>query len=285
MNKGQKLWNYSKKIIPGGNSLFSKRPELTLPKAWPTYYKKSKGAHVWDLDNNKYLDMMFYVGTNTLGYNNLELEKKIIKTIQLGNMTSLNCPEEPLLAKELISLHPWADMARFFRSGGEANAAAIRIARAAANRDKIAICGYHGWHDWYLAANLNHPNTLNNHLMKNLKISGTPKILKNLTYSFEYNNLNQIEKILKNNKLAAIVMEVARDNLPQNHFLMKIKNLAKKNGAILIFDECTSGFRETFGGLHLKYNVNPDMCILGKALGNGYAINAVLGTDDSMFGI
>ena len=285
MNSGTKLWKKAETFIPGGSMLFSKNPNLFLPNSWPTYFSKTRKLNVWDLDKKKYSDMsLMGVGTNILGYSNPVVDRSVRKVINMGNMSTLNSYEEVELAEKLISDHPWSHKVRFTRSGGEAAAVAVRIARATTGRDKIAICGYHGWHDWYLAANLDRPNTLNNHLMKNLKISGTPKILKNLTYSFEYNNLNQIKKILKNNKLAAIVMEVARDNLPQNHFLKKIKNLAKKNGAILIFDECTSGFRETFGGLHLKYNVNPDMCILGKALGNGYAINAVLGTDDSMFG-
>ena len=154
-NKGQKLWKYAKKIIPGGNMLISKRPEIFLPNQWPTYYKKTKGCYIWDLNNKKYIDMsLMGVGTNILGYSNPEVDKAVKKTISLGNLSTFNCPEEVKLAKKLISIHPWADMAKFTRSGGEANALAVRIARAATKKDKILVCGYHGWHDWYLSSNL-----------------------------------------------------------------------------------------------------------------------------------
>ena len=154
INKGQKLWKKAKKIIPGGNMLFSKRSELILPDKWLSYYSKTKDAFVWDLDNKKYLDMMFFVGTSTLGYNHPKINKHVNSIINKGVMSSLNCFEEVKLSEKLIEIHPWAEMVRLCRSGGEANSIAVRIARAASGRDKIAICGYHGWHDWYLSANL-----------------------------------------------------------------------------------------------------------------------------------
>ena len=150
--KGQKLWDRAKKIIPGGNMLLSKRPELFLPDKWPTYFSKCKGCKVWDLENNEYIDMNFMgVGTNSLGYGNDEVDNAVRDTISSGNMSSLNCPEEVLLAEKLVEMHSWSDQVRFARTGGEANAIAIRIARAATGKDVIAFCGYHGWHDWYLA--------------------------------------------------------------------------------------------------------------------------------------
>jgi glutamate-1-semialdehyde 2,1-aminomutase len=135
--------------------LLSKRAEMFLPDQWPAYFSKAKGCKVWDLDGKEYIDMSIMgIGTNTLGYGHPEVDEAVHQTVTAGNMSTFNCPEEVYLAERLVELHPWADMVRLARSGGEANAVAIRIARAASGRDKVAICGYHGWHDWYLAANL-----------------------------------------------------------------------------------------------------------------------------------
>jgi glutamate-1-semialdehyde aminotransferase len=174
-------------------------------------------------------------------------------------------------------------MVHFARSGGEANAIAIRIARAAINKDKVAVCGYHGWHDWYLSANLNNKNNLDTHLYPDLNHKGVPKNLKNSIYTFDYNDFDRLSEIIANDKQVGIIkMEVQRDKKPNNNFLKNVRKLADENGIILIFDECTSGFRETFGGLHLKYKVIPDIAMFGKALGNGYAITAVVGKREYM---
>jgi glutamate-1-semialdehyde aminotransferase len=222
------------------------------------------------------------VGTNTLGYSHPYVEEKVIKIVKSGTMSTLNSAEEIFLAERLISLHPWAEMARFTRSGGEANAVAIRIARAASGKDKVAICGYHGWHDWYLSSNIENKDSLNNHLMTNLPIKGVPINLRNTVFSFEYNNFEQLKKITENHQIGTIKMEVKRNEDPINEFLQKVRKLATEKKIILIFDECTSGFRQTFGGLHKFYKVNPDMAIFGKALGNGYAINAIIGKKSIM---
>jgi len=275
---GQKIWKRAKYVIPNGSMLFSKNPDLFLPGKWPAYFSKTKGCKIWDLDSNIFDDICYMgVGTNILGYNHPDVEKKVIQTIKNGTMSSLNSIEEILLAEKLISMHPWADMARFTRSGGEANAVAIRIARAASGKEKVAVCGYHGWHDWYLSSNLDNKNNLDNHLMPNTPIEGVPKNLKKTVFPFEYNNYEQLKKIVTENDIGVIKMEVQRNLKPKNNFLQKIKKLSKKKSIILIFDECTSGFRQTFGGIHMHYNVEPDMCIFGKALGNGHAINAIIG--------
>jgi glutamate-1-semialdehyde 2,1-aminomutase len=277
--KGQNLYNIAKKIIPGGNSFFSKRPELFLPNGWPPYFKKTEGCNVWDLDGNKYIDMgLMGVGTNTLGYRNVAVDKAVKKVVDTGNLSSLNCKEEVMLAKELIKMHPWANCAKFARTGGEANAIAIRIARAFSGKDNVAICGFHGWHDWYLAENLKDSKKLGEHI----KIKGVPKNLKNSIYSFEYNNFNKIEYLVKNKNIGVICMEVMRNEEPINNFLKKIRILCNKNNVVLIFDECTSGFRKNFGGLHKLYKVNPDLALFGKALGNGYAITAIVGKRNVM---
>ena len=272
--KGQALYKLAKKIIPGGNSFFSKRPEIFLPNGWPPYFKKTKGCYVWDIDNNKYIDMaLMGVGTNILGYNNRAVDNAVKKVIKSGNLSSLNSVEEVKLAKELIKMHPWAESAKFARTGGEANAIAIRIARAASGKDKVAICGYHGWHDWYLAENLKS----NKGLGKHIKIDGVPKDLKNSIFSFNYNNFKQVQNIVNKNKIGVICMEVTRNENPKNNFLKKIRTLANKKGIVLIFDECTSGFRKNYGGIHKIFKVNPDIALFGKALGNGYAITAIIG--------
>jgi len=285
MSTGQKLYKRAKKVIPGGNMLLSKRPEMFLPDKWPAYFSKSKGCKVWDLDGKEYIDMSIMgIGTNILGYGHPEVDEAVIRAVKDGNMSTLNCPEEVYLAEKLVELHPWADMVRFARAGGEINSIAIRIARASTGRDKIAICGYHGWHDWYLSTNLNNDKNLDGHLLPGLQPSGVPRGLTGTTLPFNYNDIGQLEQLIKDNKgeIAAIKMEVSRNEGPKDNYLQKVRDLATENNIILIFDECTSGFRETFGGLHKKYDVEPDLAIFAKALGNGYAISACIGRQEFM---
>ena len=283
LGTGQKLWKRAKTIIPGGNMLLSKRPEMFLPDRWPAYFSKAKGCRVWDLDGKEYIDMSIMgIGTNILGYGHPEVDEAVRQVIDKGNMSTLNCPEEVYLAEKLIELHPWADMARFARSGGEANAIAIRIARAATGKEKVAICGYHGWHDWYLSANLGDDKSLDGHLLPGLEPEGVPRNLRGTVFPFTYNNYSQLEELVKTHGIGVIKMEVMRNQGPQDNFLQKVRKFATDRGIVLIFDECTSGFRETYGGLHLKYGVNPDMAMFGKALGNGYAITAVIGKREVM---
>jgi glutamate-1-semialdehyde 2,1-aminomutase len=282
-NKYKKLWLKANQVIAGGNMLISKRPDRFSGDTWPTYFKKSKKIFVWDIFGKKYKDFsLMGVGTNILGYGNDEVNKEVKKVIQNGNMSTLNCYEEVMLAEKLISLHPWSDMAKFARSGGEANAIAIRLARASTGKEKVAVCGYHGWHDWYLSVDLNKKKKLNDLLFPGISMNGIPRGLKGSTIPFEYNDYKQIEKIATNNDLAAIKMEVQRNQLPKNKFLEKIRELCNKKKIILIFDECTSGFREAYGGLHLKHKVDPDIAIFGKALGNGYAISSIIGKKEVM---
>jgi glutamate-1-semialdehyde aminotransferase/spore coat polysaccharide biosynthesis protein SpsF (cytidylyltransferase family) len=285
LGTGQKLWNRAKRIIPGGNMLLSKRPEMFLPERWPAYFSKSKGCKVWDLDGREYIDMsIMSVGTNTLGYGHPEVDEAVIRTVRDGNMATFNCPEEVHLAEKLVELHPWADMVRFARAGGEINSIAVRIARASTGKDKIAICGYHGWHDWYLSTNLNSDKNLDGHLLPGLQPNGVPRGLTGTTLPFNYNDIEQLEQLVKDNKgeIAAIKMEVSRSEGPKDSYLQKVRDLATENNIILIFDECTSGFRETFGGLHKKYDIEPDLAIFAKALGNGYAISACIGRQEIM---
>ena len=175
-----------------------KRPEMFLPDYWPTYFNKAKGINVWDLNNKKYIDMIFAVGQSTLGYANSEIDQEVKKAINNGNMSTLNTSEEVKLAQNLLKLHPWAGMTKFARSGGEANAIAIRIARAASKKDHVAICGYHGWHDWYLSINLKSKNNLKDHLLPGLEPLGVPKTLRNTVHAFKNNNMKDLTNICKN---------------------------------------------------------------------------------------
>lgn len=283
MGTGQKLWKRAKQVIPGGNMLLSKRAEMFLPDQWPAYFSKAKGCTVWDLDGKAYTDMSIMgIGTNILGYGNEEVDSAVRATVTAGNMSTLNCPEEVYLAEKLIALHPWADMARLARSGGEANAIAIRIARAASGRDKVAVCGYHGWHDWYLAANLGDDESLAGHLLPGLDPKGVPKNLRGTVFPFNYNNFEELLTLVDQNDIGVIKMEVVRNKGPEDNFLQKVRKLATDRNIVLIFDECTSGFRQTNGGLHKLYGVEPDMAMFGKALGNGYAITATIGRREVM---
>lgn len=283
LSTGQKLWKRAKRIIPGGGMLLSKRPEMFLPDQWPTYFSKAKGCKVWDLDGKELIDMSIMgIGTNTLGYGHPEVDAAVRRTIDDGNMSTLNCPEEVHLAERLIELHPWADMVRFARTGGEINSIATRIARAASGKDKIAFCGYHGWHDWYLSANLADDKNLAGHLLPGLEPRGVPQNLRGTVFPFNYNNFAELEALVDAHDIGAIMMEVVRNQGPQDNFLQRVRQLATARGIVLLFDECTSGFRQTYGGLHLMYGVEPDMAIFGKTLGNGYAITAVIGRREVM---
>jgi glutamate-1-semialdehyde 2,1-aminomutase len=278
MGTGQKLWKRAKRVIPGGNMLLSKRAEMFLPDLWPAYFSKANGSRVWDLDGNEYIDMSIMgIGTNILGYGHPEVDEAVRQVIATGNMSTFNCPEEVYLAERLVELHPWSDMVRLARSGGEANAIGIRIARAASGKDNVAICGYHGWHDWYLSANLGSVKGLDGHLLPGLEPNGVPRNLRGTVHPFNYNNFPELETLVNQHDIGVIKMEVVRNQGPKDNFLQKVRQLATDKGIVLIFDECTSGFRQTFGGLHKMYGVEPDMAMFGKALGNGYAITAIIG--------
>ena len=283
LKSGQLLYKKAKNLIPGGTMLLSKRPEMFLPEGWPSYYSKAQGCYVWDLDGNKYLDMSIMgIGTNILGYGNPDVDMAVRNVINNGNMSTFNCPEEVLLAEKLVELHPWADMVRLARTGGEANAIGIRIARVASGKDKVAICGYHGWHDWYLSANLSSEDSLSGHLLPGLDPAGVPKNLEGTVFPFRYNQFQELVDLISREDIGVIKMEVSRNIEPEDDFLKKVRKLATDKGIVLIFDECTSGFRQTNGGLHKLYGVNPDMAIFGKALGNGYAITAIIGKREIM---
>lgn len=284
MGKGQELYKKALTVIPGGTSLLSKRPEMFLPENWPSYFSKSKGCRVWDLDGREYIDCSIMgIGTNTLGYGNEAVDEAVLRVIRDGNMSTFNCPEEVYLAERLIKMNPWAGGVRYTRGGGEANSMCVRIARAFTGKDKIAICGYHGWHDWYVSVNLGENDALAGHLLPGIPTSGVPRALRGTSIPFHYNDFEEIENIIrKTPDLAAVKMEVCRNFGPADGYLEYIRKLCNEYGVVLIFDECTSGFRETFGGLFQNYGVNPDMTIYSKTMANGYVMAAIVGRKDIM---
>jgi glutamate-1-semialdehyde 2,1-aminomutase len=282
-NKGDELWNIAKRIIPGGTQLLSKRSEMFLPDQWPSYFSKAKGVDVWDLEDNHYIDMSIMgVGTCILGYADDDVNRAVKKVIDSGSMCTLNSPEEVDLSKLLLQLHSWADMVRYTRGGGEAMAVAVRIARAFTRKDKIAFCGYHGWHDWYLSANLADERNLDGQLLPGLKPLGVPRALKGTAIPFNYNRIDELHNIVNAHDIGTIVVEPVRHHEPEDDFLGKIRGIADKIGAILIFDEITSGWRMRVGGVHELYNVYPDIVVYAKAMGNGFPIAALIGKKEVM---
>jgi len=285
VGEGHELYKKARKIIPGGTQLLSKRPERYLPDQWPAYFTRAKGAFVWDLNGNQYLDMTTSGnGSCILGYADPDVEQAVVSAIKRGSMSTLNCPEEVELSELLCELHEWADMVRFARCGGESMAMAARIARANTGRDKIAFCGYHGWHDWYLAANLSEGHELDGHLLSGLEPNGVPRGLTGTMVPFNYNRIDELEKItdVYKDELAAIIMEPTRSSGPEAGFLEKVRDIATDCGAVLVFDEVTSGWRMNTGGIHLMYGIAPDIAVFAKAISNGYPMAAVIGREAVM---
>jgi glutamate-1-semialdehyde aminotransferase len=283
--KGQTLYTKAKTLIPGGTQLLSKRPEMFAPNIWPAYYKKAKGCRVWDLDDNKYIDMSIMgIGANILGYADEDVDNAVVNAIKNGSSSSLNCSEEVELAEILTELHPWAQMVRYARSGGEAMAMAVRIARAFIGRDIVLFSGYHGWQDWYLAANLGEDDALDGQLMPGLEPKGVPRGLAGTTLSFYFQDIQNLSETIKGKEkqIAAIVVEPARGEEVSFDALRQLKDFAGEIGAVLIFDEITTGFRMCAGGIHLKYGIDPDMAVFSKSMANGYAMAAIIGVERVM---
>ena len=279
------LYDKARRLIPGGTQLLSKRPEMFAPKQWPAYFASAAGSEVVDIDGRRFVDFTHNgVGACLLGYAHPRVTAAVVECVQRGSMCSLNSPDEVALAKELIDLHPWAEQARFARCGGEALAIAARIARAATGCDTIALCGYHGWSDWYLAANLAAERALDGHLLPGLLPAGVPRGLAGTALPFGYNRLDELEVIVRTHgkQLAAVIMEPTRNTPPAAGFLAGVRQLCDECGAKLVFDEVTTGFRLRLGGAHLDYCVEPDMAVFAKALGNGHPIAAIIGKAATM---
>lgn len=285
---GQGLYEHAKTLIPGGVQLLSKRPEMFAPGQWPVYYRQASGCRVIDSDGREFIDMsMMGVGSCLLGYTDPDVTEAVVQRIRSGSMCTLNCPEDIELADLLLDIHPWADHVRYARTGGEAMAMAVRIARASNKRDIVAFCGYHGWHDWYLAANLSpggHCDKLNGHLLPGLSPLGVPSQLSGTILPFGYNKIDELAGIVKRHgrNLAAVVMEPTRSIDPEPGFLGSVQELCESSGAKLIIDEITTGWRLHYGGAHLRYGLTPDIAVFAKALSNGHPMAAIVGRSEVM---
>lgn len=285
MGKGQILYNEAKKLIPGGTQLLSKRPEQFLPDQWPAYYSKAKGCEIWDLDGNKYIDMSYMgIGACTLGYADDDVDEAVINAVKSGNMTTLNSPAEVELAHVLLDLHPWADMVRYARGGGDAMSIAVRIARAATKKDIILFCGYHGWHDWYLSANLADNSALDGQLLPGLNPTGVSRGMKGTSYPFFYDNKEQFLNLIEQygDKIGGVVLEAVRNLDPDPEFFIALERETKRLHVPLIVDEVSSGFRLNTGGAHLVIDLHPDIAVFAKGISNGYAMGAIIGKKEFM---
>ena len=279
----QQLYRLAKSMIPGGTQLLSKRPEWFAPGQWPTYYRDACGCEITDLDGRRYVDMTTMgIGACLLGYNDPDVTNAVVARVRSGSMCTLNSPEEVELARLLIDIHPWAENVRFARTGGEAMAIAVRIARASTGRDIIAFCGYHGWHDWYLAANcMMQPGVdpLQSHLLPGLSPRGVPASLAGTALPFHYNQIDSLAEIvqLQGARLAAVVIETTRNAEPAPGFFEGVRELCDRVGAVMVLDEISIGWRLTLGGAHLRFGVKPDIAVFAKAMSNGHPMAAILG--------
>ena len=263
--KSHALFKKASQVIPLASQTFSKSYLSYIRGGAPLFVTHGKGAYVWDIDANKYIDLINALGPVILGYQYPAVDFAVQKQLQKGISLSLPAPLEYELAGLLVKHIPCAEMVRFGKNGSDATTGAIRLARAVTGREHVAVCGYHGWHDWYIGS-----TTMN---------LGVPKSTQAMTHKFVYNNIVSLEKIFKKyrGKVAAVIMEPMSHEEPKNHFLQKVKQLTHKHGALLIFDEIVTGFRFGLGGAQSYFGVTPDLAAFGKAMANGMPISALVG--------
>ena len=273
-----------KEKIAGFSQLLSKRHDQFSLEHWPRHYTKARGKYVTAKDGQTYVDMSISgIGACILGYAHPEVDDAVIRAIKNGVASSINSDLEPVLAERLIALHPHHDLVRYCKSGGEANTIAVRLSRAYTRRSRVLFCGYHGWHDWYLAANHDNLSNLNNHLLKDLAPIGVPTELAGTAIPFEYNTRSFAEVIARHgDETGCIIMEPARATAPDIELLELVRKEATKRNIPLIFDEISSGFRTTNCALSKSVGVNPDISVFAKSIGNGYPIAAIVGNGDVM---
>lgn len=285
-NKGPTMWQEAREVICGGTALMSKQAELFDSRVWPAYYSRCQGCEIWDMEGKRYVDFVGGVGAVLLGYADPDVNAAVQRRVTLGSYCSLVNPDEIELARKLLKLHPWATdgKVRFARTGGEAMAVAIRCARAHTEKSGIAFCGYHGWHDWYLAANLHNNAALDGHLIPGLDPTGVPRELQGTSIPFTYNDIESFIRAIDQggSNLAAIVMEPMRSQYPRPEFIQHIVSVCRKNNILLIVDEITSGLRYGFPGAHLAMDLVPDLVVYAKAMSNGIPFGAIVGTKSVM---
>jgi glutamate-1-semialdehyde 2,1-aminomutase len=256
--------------IPIGSQTFSKSRTQYPVGISPLFATRAKGPYIWDLDGNKYIDLVSNLASITLGYRNRKVDSAVRKQMNLGNGFSLPSTLEAVVAEKITSLVPSAEMVRFGKNGTDATSAAIRLARAYTGRDYVAVCGYHGWQDWFIGS------TSRN--------KGVPKKTSALTLTFKYNDIKSLEKMFSKHPkgIAAVILEPMTYEFPENKFLQKTKKLCQKYGAVLIFDETVTGFRFSKGGAQEIFQVTPDLSTFGKGIANGHPLSVVCGSREIM---
>lgn len=258
----------AERTIPLGTQTFSKGGRIVFPYGVSPYFiTHGRGSHVWDVDGNEYIDFFTGGAAINLGYNDDDVTRAVQEQLKSGVLFSLPHPIEMQVAEMLVELVPCAEMVRFGKNGSDVTAAAIRLARAYTNRDHVAVCGYHGWQDWYIGA------TSRNR--------GVPQVTKDLTHTFEYNDIDSLHELFRKHpqQIAAVILEPMNWlQGPNPGYLQSVKELAHENGALLIFDEMISGFRVANGGAQECFSVTPDLATFGKALANGYPVSAIAGS-------
>lgn len=282
--KSMALYQRATELIPGATQLISRRPNRVAAGVSPVYAARAKGARFWDVDGFEYIDWISGIGSILLGYADPIVDQAVQEQIALGTVYSVNHPLEVELAEALCEAIPCAEMVRYAKCGGEACAIAVRIARGVTGRDKVLFCGYHGWHDWYLAANLAEEASLSSHLFPGIEPIGVPKALAGTVLPFAYGDLAALGELLDLHKgqIAAVIMEPLRSEIPPEGYLAGVGKLAKEHGTVFILDEVSSGLRFSTGGAQKYLGVTPDMAVFAKSLSNGYPMAAVVGTRDVM---
>src|SRR5258708_4211052 len=260
----------AERVIPLGSQTFSKSRTQYPVGVSPHFISRAKGSRVWDLDGNEYIDFVNSLASVTLGYQDPDVTADVRAQLEIGVIFSLAHPLETEVAELICEAVPCAEMVRFGKNGSDATAGAIRLARAFTNRDHVAVCGYHGWQDWYIGS------TARNR--------GVPRVTRDLTHPFSYNDLESLRVVLEGHRqeFAAVILEPMNINEPQAGFLQGVKQLARDHGAVLIFDETITGFRFASGGAQALFGVTPDLATFGKGLANGYPISAVVGRREIM---
>ncbi len=283
-SRGQELWQRARALISGGTGLLSKRAEQFDAKSWPSYFSRCSGCEVWDLNDRRFIDFAGGIGAVLLGYADPDVTAAVRRRLTLGTYCSLVNPQEVELAEQLLALHPWAGKVRYTRGGGEAVMMGVRIARAATGRSGVAFCGYHGWHDWYLAANLGETDALNGHLLPGLDPKGVPRELKGTSFPFRYNDLASLDSALAQlgGNLAAVVMEPMRSQFPKDDFIAKVAARCRAAGGVFIIDEVSSGLRYGLPGALSRFGIEPDLAVYAKAMGNGFPFGTVVGREAIM---
>lgn len=284
VRRSMELYRRALQLIPGATQLVSRRPTRFANGVSPAYAARAQGARFWDVDGNEYIDWVSGIGAIILGYCDPVVDAAVHEQIACGTMYSINHELELELAEELIQSIPSAEMVRYAKTGGEACAMAIRIARGVTGRDLVLFCGYHGWHDWYLAANLGVDGNLNSHLFPGIEPIGVPRNLAGTAIPFAYGDLDNLSQLLDQhrNQVAAVIMEPLRSELPPEGYLAAVARRCRDSGAVLIFDEVSTGFRLSSGGAQKYLGVIPDMAVFAKSISNGYPMAAVVGKREVM---